>query len=100
MDKDKQINEIARLMCSGCGNAYDTDKCFHGCCPDWENAESIYNAGYRKKVKGVWIDLPDNGNGWYQNGQLIHPKSCSACGDVYSRSYAYCPSCGSIMENN
>ena len=47
---------------------------------------------------GKWIDIPDyGGSGWQIAGKLVQPKSCSACGDVYSKAYNYCPSCGVQM---
>lgn len=42
MDREKQIEEIAKAMCAGC-----PDK--HGLCADWYRAEALYNAGYRKQ---------------------------------------------------
>lgn len=45
MDREKQIEEIAKAMCAGCP---DNKECMHCLCADWYKAESIYNAGYRK----------------------------------------------------
>ena len=46
MDREKQIEEIAKAMCGGCS---DNKECIHCLCADWYKAESIYNAGYRKQ---------------------------------------------------
>lgn len=44
-NKEKQIEEMAKVMCGGCP---DNKECMHCLCADWYKAESIYNAGYRK----------------------------------------------------
>lgn len=46
MDREKQIEEIAKAMCAGCP---DNKECMHCLCADWYKAESIYNAGYHKQ---------------------------------------------------
>ena len=48
--------------------------------------------------EGEWIDVPDCGGGWYVDGKQIYPKSCSICGDVYTKIYKYCPNCGAKMK--
>ena len=49
--------------------------------------------------KGEWIDVPDyGGSGWWADGKQIYPKSCSVCGDVYSKVYKHCPNCGAKMK--
>ena len=52
---------------------------------------------------GEWIDLPDyGGGGWAMLGsdEYVQPRHCSICGDVYTKKYKYCPSCGAKMENS
>lgn len=46
IDREKQIEEIAKVMCGGCP---DNKECTHCLCADWYKAESLYNAGYRKR---------------------------------------------------
>lgn len=46
MPREKQIEEIAKVICGGCP---DNKECMHCLCADWYKAESIYNAGYRKQ---------------------------------------------------
>ena len=46
MDREKQIEEIAKVMCGGCP---DNKECIHCLCADWYRAEALYNAGYRKQ---------------------------------------------------
>ena len=47
---EKQIEAIAKAMCSGCP---DNKECMHSLCADWYKAESIYNAGYRKQSEVI-----------------------------------------------
>lgn len=44
--KEKQIEEIAKVMCGGCP---DNKECMHCLCADWYKAEDLYNAGYRRQ---------------------------------------------------
>lgn len=46
IDREKQIEEIAKVMCGGCP---DNKECTHCLCADWYKAESLHNAGYRKQ---------------------------------------------------
>ena len=62
-------------------------------------ATALINEGFRLERTGKWIDIPDySGNGWQIAGKPVQPKSCSACGDVYSKAYTYCPKCGAKMK--
>lgn len=50
MDKEKEIDEMAKVMCGGCPN---NKECMHCLCQDWYNAEALYNAGYRKQSENL-----------------------------------------------
>ncbi len=67
-------------------------------CAGKDIAEEIFSRGFRIHTEGEWLDLPDNGNGWFQGGVQIYPKRCSICGDVYSKQYNFCPNCGAKMR--
>lgn len=43
-DKEKKIEEIAKIICGGCGSG---EECMHGLCAAWYNAEKLYNAKCR-----------------------------------------------------
>ena len=98
MSREKQIEEIAKVMCrnrTSDGNCItDNDpcglECVYGYC-----AERIYSAGYRKQSEGEWILI---GNG---NGRRIHWK-CSVCGfetlDASNGDTNFCPNCGADMR--
>lgn len=62
-------------------------------------AKKIYNATHTNVVHGKWIPLDDNGNGWWQNGQRVFPKTCSACHCTFTLAdkYKFCPECGCKM---
>ena len=45
-EREKQIEEMARVICSGCP---DGEECKRIMCTEWYIAEKIYSAGYRKQ---------------------------------------------------
>ena len=90
----------------------DCKVCIHyDCCCGWTSKEVIDSIEeaveegtcrecnyYEPKKIGKWIDIPAyGGSGWQIDGRPVQPKSCSACGDVYSKAYNYCPRCGARM---
>lgn len=53
MSKEKQIEEMARVICAnGC------EKCTQSLCKDWYSAELLYAVGYRKQSE--WISVNDD----------------------------------------
>ena len=49
MDEQKQIEEMAKIICKSGANNADCDKCgFNRECSKFKDAKAIYNAGYRK----------------------------------------------------
>ncbi len=59
MEQKKQIEEMVATMCdfhkdeSFCG-----ENCDHNC-RYYEQAEHLYNAGYRKERQGEWVSVED-----------------------------------------
>jgi hypothetical protein len=97
MNDEQQIEEIALVLCGmtkGCdGCAFNKEKCF-----EYQDAQRIYNVGYRKQIEGEWIDKP---TGAYSRMQ----SWCSACGKhsgiggiESNRHKPFCPNCGSKMK--
>lgn len=87
-DKEKQIEEMARVICSGCP---DGEECKRIMCTEWYIAEKIYSAGYRKRVQGVWKTE--------SNGVVV----CSNCGEEHEwDDYrpSYCEDCGARMKDD
>ena len=50
MSRDKQIEEMAKVICGGCPNGQECMRCL---CADWYKAEKLYDAGYRKQRKNT-----------------------------------------------
>ena len=85
---DKQaIEEMAEIMCEDCKSHFP--KCQHRVCGAvLQQAEALYNAGYRKQVEGVWTFNRD-GSGTCSNCHFTqkgvwdydnHQHFCGVCG--------------------
>lgn len=48
MSKEKQIEEMAKILCKG-----GCEKCLKALCADYYKAEDLYNAGYRKQSEVI-----------------------------------------------
>ena len=49
MSRDKQIEEMAKIICAPTANKGNCDKCgFKRHCSKFDDATDLYNAGYRK----------------------------------------------------
>ena len=91
MSKEKQIEEMAKVMCG----YYGTEKCYECryCCDCHikQEATRLYNAGYRKQSEGEWV-LREGLN------RLVR---CTACGYEYNdlvECTNFCGNCGAKME--
>lgn len=99
-ERDKQIAEMAKLACSVFdGNCMGCSFAVYPPCPPKASAERLYNAGYRKQVKGEWETR--KGERWI--GSEVCEKyeyyACSRCGKRHDRSRdPYCPNCGANMK--
>lgn len=75
--REKQIEAIAKAMCSGCP---DNKECMHSLCADWYKTESIYNAGYRKQsevVKEIFEEIDNiisnlRDSPFYSSGDAVY----------------------------
>ena len=95
MSKEKQIEEMAEVMCDDCRP--HTPSCERIICDSViESATAIYNAGYRKQSEAEWV-------------RVMNHKECSKCG--YNAPYKkikagyhlqdlakFCPNCGAKMK--
>ena len=107
MSKEKQIEEMAKIICADSANNGLCEKCgFNKGRWKFKDAESIYNAGYRKQSEGEWIDK--------FKGEFVNPiYVCSLCGkgtllkphinelgniEMVSALSSYCPNCGAKMK--
>lgn len=104
MIEDKQIDEMAKLVCTfpQCINYNIIGGCKASKCNIADKAEAIYIAGYRKQKEGEWI-AKDNFNG------RCTIATCSNCGtekafavlvsiDTIATLYPYCQKCGARMK--
>ena len=103
MSEQKQIDEIAKLICvfPQCIYYNIIGECANKECQFVDNAEHLYNAGYRKQSDGEWIKINPNNS-------LIGEYYCSCCNSVIDiadgketpldREMYYCPNCGAKMK--
>jgi hypothetical protein len=99
MERQKQIEEIGRYMAkvshSECAlkRCEDCKWCGAGDrkanCTDYLIAEHLYNAGYRKQIKGEWVKV-------YQN-KIATVYECSCCKHLTFGTSDYCI-CGAKMK--
>lgn len=61
-------------------------------------AKFLTDEGYTRPTIGAWVDVSDSSDIWTIDGKQVFPKFCSNCGDVYSKPYRYCPTCGAKMS--
>lgn len=104
MDKEKQIEEIAKAMCKNYGNC---NRCIAFVTCDVKSfALRLHEKGYRKERQGEWVDRYGNK---YDNhiydcslcnkealwnivaDELLSPKTIQVLSD-------YCPNCGAKMK--
>ena len=97
MSRDKQIEEMAKVLCEDC--AKDTTPCVltksgKMCVAVSGQAEALYNAGYRKKSEGEWNCK------WKSTYPQYEPDEycCSNCGCVENSRRNFCPECGAQMK--
>lgn len=95
MSKEKQIEEMAKVMCG----YYGTEKCYECryCCDCHikQEATRLYNAGYRKQSN----DVPDTNVGckFCENDSLLDDLVCyipTDDGASIDPPVRYCPFCG------
>lgn len=90
MSEEKQIEEMARFVCSSFHGHHDCENCSlyeERCCVSFCAARRLYNASYRKQSEGEWI-LQQNGKG-----------VCSKCNrqDNIDELACFCRYCGARM---
>ena len=96
MSKEKQIEEITKILDSNCEGIPDT-VCQENSCSSCK-ANQIIGAGYRKQSEGEWKERTV-GNGWNCWSEI----TCSECGVIFEDRYGnipkkYCPNCGAKMK--
>lgn len=96
-ERDKQIAEMAKLACSVFdGNCTDCSfAIYHPPCPPKASAERLYNAGYRKQVKGEWVEIEFTVHCEDDVGVCYR---CSECEGYNDSEVNFCPNCGAKMK--
>ena len=91
MSKEKQIDEMAKLICNfpQCINYNSIGECKPTECQIADKAEALYNAGYRKQSEGEWIFQE------YSMGHYV--EKCSLC-ECEADMSNFCPNCGAKMK--
>lgn len=62
MSKEKQIEEMAKIICQDSSNEGKCEKCGfyeNRSCRKFKEAEAIYNAGYRKQSENATLETVD-----------------------------------------
>ena len=92
MSKEKQIEEMAKIICKPTANKGNCEKCgFKKSCSKFDDATDLYNAGYRKQSEGEWTRSDEFEERY---GYLY---KCSAC-EALCFVGKYCPNCGAKMK--
>ena len=93
MSKEKQIEEIAKLICSfpQCVNYNIIGGCKIAECQTVDTAECLYNAGYRKQSEGEW-----------KKPSRYSEPICTICKKSPCQYFGmlppFCPNCGAKMK--
>ena len=98
MKKEDQINEIAKDLCS----RYKLCTCITrdgSCSEPQRHAGIIYELGYRKQAKAVWIGFESR---CVEKLLTYDDWFCSRCRKIYPERHRnrlgdFCPHCGALM---
>ena len=108
MDKQKQIEEITKILCQNeidierCADCNLSDYCSHVKIP----ARELYDAGYRKQSEGEWV-IKKEEYGFKLTICSVCGEECpietetDSYGEISGEFYVkspFCPNCGSKMK--
>lgn len=83
MSREKQIEEMAKVMCG----YYGTEKCYdcRYCCDCHikHEADRLYKAGYRKQSEGEWISAENPPEEYRESSGELIPFLVCCQGTVY-----------------
>ena len=97
MDKEKQIEEMARSISKDCEE--NCDWCdLNGGCTNLHWAREFYNAGYRKQEYGRWLFVCEHANRLDYECENCRNHIQTINEPDYILVYKRCPNCGAIME--
>jgi hypothetical protein len=110
--KEKQIEEMAKVLCGEYNpNCYKDCCCSHDCNVEYD-CRTLYNAGYRKQSEGEWewytelhgnpIDGMDEDFGYRCSNCKVWASEFGVDGDIYEEPptniLPFCPNCGARMK--
>ena len=95
MSKEKQIEEMAKANCDFCRSK--TNCKLDTCDCAYEEAEHLYNAGYRKQSEGEWLEQVRVSK---EGRPLLCHYKCNLCGVYLATQANYCPNCGAKMKGS
>ena len=108
MNREKQIEEMAKFICNACemGGGFDgecsLDNDYRKCSISIETSEALYNAGYRKQSEGHWFILEYEYFTCSECG-YYHPNGCDSTREAKEKLAdgkvpKYCSECGAKMK--
>ncbi len=100
-EKEKQIEEMAKLRCLEYGENCYKNCIRQGSCYVEEECRALYKAGYRKQSESEWIVKRETDTDFYTSHAVAHCKNCGE--QMWYKSIVvlkkYCPECGAKMKN-
>ena len=91
MEREKQIEEITKILDLNCEGIPDT-VCQENSCSSCK-ARQIIGTGYRKQSVGEWVDTGD-----FELDNIYSGWKCSLCGHIFCGNKTnYCSGCGAKM---
>ena len=102
MDREKQINEIAKIIARRSMAFRNPNVAFMTTAR--KTADSIYNAGYRKQIEGHWFILEYEYFTCSECG-YYHPNGCDSTEEAKEKLAEgnvpkYCSKCGAKMKGS
>ena len=106
MSRQKQIEEMAKVIGDADQRCYEIDDCNDcpfcdielGLCKERFVADALYTAGYRKS-EGEWVVISKRGLNSERNRRINYETyTCAVCGRSNGKHKAnFCPNCGARM---
>lgn len=98
-DKEKQIEEMSRHVCTACAYEYNGSCDLHRlpgqCHKATAVAEALYEAGCRKQVEGEWLHINNPTSDIYEHRPI---SVCPSCGFQRIGDTKFCENCGAKMK--
>ena len=93
----EQIEEMARVICASDILCHTCGESTYTYCAE-AIAEALYNAGYRKQIKGEWIEHDDDWCGAFYTCSVCGCDWTTIDGTPQENNMRFCPECGAKMK--